>query len=94
MHIATTRIKKLIAFAIMIMASPICIPYNVHRKTPALNWHKVTRLTSFEDLVLCILIIWGTKPNVVSNAAIIPIEYQYISGSKTASFSASLLPDQ
>ena len=46
--------------------------------TPALNWYKVAMLTSFEDLVLYILIIWGTKPNVVSNAAAIPITYQYI----------------
>ena len=75
----------------MIMASPRWIPYKVHKKTPALNWHKVKRLISFEDLVLCILIIWGTKPNVVSNAATIPIKYQYVSF-KTASFSAS--PDQ
>ena len=75
----------------MIIASPRWIPYNVHKKTPALNWHKVTRLISFEDLVLCILIIWGTKPNVVSNAATTPIKYQYISF-KTASFSAT--PDQ
>lgn len=73
----------------MIIASPRWIPYNVHKKTPALNWHKVTRLISFEDLVLCILIIWGTKPNVVSNAATIPIKYQYISFKK-ASFSATL----
>ena len=88
---ATIRVKKLITFAIIIMASPRCIPYNDHKKTPALNWHKVARLTSFEDLVLCILIIWGTKPNVVSNAAKIPIKSQIISGSKTASFS---FPDQ
>lgn len=66
------------ALATMIIASSRWIPYNVHKKTPALNWHNVARLTSLEDLVLCILIIWGTKPKVVSNAAAIPIIYQYV----------------
>src|SRR5512143_3320829 len=67
-----TRVAKETALAPMMMKSLRWIPYNIHNVTPALNWMRVSPLTSLAEWVFHILMLCGTNPNMVNEAASTP----------------------
>src|SRR4030042_7133970 len=69
---ATKRVANDMAFAPITMKSWRCIPYNIHNMAPALNWVSVNPLTSLTEWVVHILMICGTNPNMVNEAAAMP----------------------
>jgi hypothetical protein len=66
------RVAKEMALAPIIMKSWRWIPYNIHNVTPVPNWMSVNPLTSLAEWVFHILMICGTNPNMVNEAAAMP----------------------